>query len=98
MGALWFYEILNQSPSLYGLQSATMNNHKKIQETVRLRDTTSPMDLLPCNMCQVLWEHINHKDLCKDHKDCFGNFLMEKILPVEAPPGSQLPGTARSLL
>ncbi|KYO27448.1 hypothetical protein Y1Q_0013470 [Alligator mississippiensis] len=60
------------SHSLYGLQSAspmTMNNHKKIQEMVRLRDITSPVDLLPGDACQAVWERIDHMDLCKDHKD-----------------------------
>lgn len=46
----WFYETLNRCRNMYGLQNAgpaTMKSHKKIQETVWKRDTTSPMDLLP---------------------------------------------------
>ncbi|KYO40121.1 hypothetical protein Y1Q_0013308 [Alligator mississippiensis] len=47
----------------------TMSNYKKIQETVRLRNITLPVDLLPGDTCQAVREHIDHKDLCKDHED-----------------------------
>ncbi|KYO34184.1 hypothetical protein Y1Q_0002483 [Alligator mississippiensis] len=61
----------------------TMSNHKKIQETVRLRDTTSLVDLLPGDTCQAIWEPINHKNLGKDHKDL--NWLIaHRALPVRS--------------
>ncbi|KYO38381.1 hypothetical protein Y1Q_0015632 [Alligator mississippiensis] len=82
----WFYKILNQCRSLYGLQRTgptTMSNNKKIQETVRLRDTTSPVYLTPGDACHAMWERIHNKDLHKDHKDL--NWLRaHQALPVRA--------------
>ncbi|KYO23710.1 hypothetical protein Y1Q_0002333 [Alligator mississippiensis] len=67
-----FYKILNQFHSLNGLHNAgpaTMTSHKKIQETVRLRDIILSMDLLLGDACQAVWECICHNGLCKDHRD-----------------------------
>ncbi|KYO43018.1 hypothetical protein Y1Q_0012905 [Alligator mississippiensis] len=66
----WFYEVLKRFWNKYELHDkapVTLRNHHKMQEVKGARDIILPMDLLPSDSYQTMWERIFHKDLQKEH-------------------------------